>query len=155
MGSCWTGTSEQKFLNCERRVLQHSGLDYDTEMSITNIVIDWTGTTIRTLEIGDHTKPVMVLMHGYGGSFVIFWKLMKPLSEKYHLILVDILGMGGSSRPEFNVNTQEESDYYMTEWIEAWRIKVRPKILGGLTDFILAGHSFGGYLCGLYAIKYH
>jgi abhydrolase domain-containing protein 5 len=54
---------------------------------------------IRTLEIGDHSKPVMVLMHGYGASSVIFWKVMKPLSERYHLILVDVLGMGGSSRP--------------------------------------------------------
>jgi len=29
---------------------------------------------------------------------------------------------------------------------------VRPE---GLTDFILAGHSFGGYICGLYSIRYH
>jgi len=25
----------------------------------------------------------------------------------------------------------------------------------GLTDFFLAGHSFGGHLAGHYAIKYH
>ena len=99
MGACWTGTSEQKFYDSERRVLAHSGLDYDTEMTITNILIDSTGNMIRTLEIGDHSKPVMVLMHGYGASSVIFWKVMKPLSERYHLILVDVLGMGGSSRP--------------------------------------------------------
>lgn len=27
--------------------------------------------------------------------------------------------------------------------------------MGSITDFILAGHSFGGYVCGLYASKYH
>ena len=40
----------------------------------------------------------------------------------------------------------------MVEWFEAWRKKVKE---GGLTDFILAGHSFGGYILGLYCIKYH
>lgn len=27
--------------------------------------------------------------------------------------------------------------------------------MGDLSNFILAGHSFGGYTCGLYASKYH
>jgi pimeloyl-ACP methyl ester carboxylesterase len=26
--------------------------------------------------------------------------------------------------------------------------------MGGFTNFILAGHSFGGYIGGLYALKY-
>ena len=27
--------------------------------------------------------------------------------------------------------------------------------MGNLTDFVLAGHSFGGYIAGNYAVKYH
>lgn len=27
--------------------------------------------------------------------------------------------------------------------------------MGNLTDFFLAGHSFGGYIVGNYALKYH
>ena len=26
--------------------------------------------------------------------------------------------------------------------------------MGDLKDFILAGHSFGGYICGHYAVRY-
>ena len=87
-------------------------------------------------------------MHGYGGSGVMFWKIIQPLSEKYNLILVDILGMGASSRPNFNLKAVDETDAYLTEWFEAWR-----KVMN-LTNFILAGHSFGGYVSGLYACKY-
>jgi len=35
------------------------------------------------------------------------------------------------------------------EFIENWRIKI-----GELTNFYLAGHSFGGYICGHYAYRY-
>jgi cardiolipin-specific phospholipase len=74
---------------------------------------------------------------------------MKPLSEKFHLILIDIIGMGASSRPTFDAKTPEESDNYFVDFLEKWRIA-----MGGLTGFILAGHSFGGFICGHYAIKY-
>ena len=60
--------------------------------------------------------------------------------------------MGASSRPEQNLLelTLEETNDYLVDWLERWR-----KAMGDLKDFILAGHSFGGYVCGLYACKYH
>lgn len=74
---------------------------------------------------------------------------MKPLAEKYHLILIDIIGMGSSSRPKFTAKTGEQSDLFFVDFIEKWRIA-----MGDLKGFILAGHSFGGYICGHYAAKY-
>lgn len=45
----------------------------------------------------------MVLLHGWGGSGAIFFKILKPLIEAgLHVILIDIIGMGTSSRPEFD-----------------------------------------------------
>ena len=41
-----------------------------------------------------------MLVHGYAGSGTLFYKIMKKLSEKFILILIDILGMGGSARPD-------------------------------------------------------
>lgn len=100
--------------------------------------------------MGDKEKPTLVLMHGYGGSGVVFWKIMKPLIEHFYLILVDVIGMGGSSRPKFKIQDSEEAEVYLVDWFEKWRIE-----MGNLTGFILAGHSFGGYICGLYAVKHH
>lgn len=52
----------------------------------------------------------MVLLHGYGGSALIFYKIMKPLSEHFNLIMIDILGFGGSSRPKFDIDDPDEAD---------------------------------------------
>ena len=78
-----------------------------------------------------------------------FWKIVKPISEKYHLIMIDIIGMGGSSRPVFNFQNPEKIDEFLVEWLEKWRIS-----MGNMEEFVLAGHSFGGYVSGLYALKY-
>lgn len=68
----------------------------------------------------------------------------------FHLILIDIIGMGSSSRPYFDVNqTPDQAEGYFVETLEAWRMA-----MGDLKDFFLAGHSFGGYISGLYALKY-
>ena len=115
---------------------------------------------IHTVLCGDNTKPVLVLMHGYGGSGALFFKIIKALTEHFFLILVDIIGMGGSSRPDNfkhsncmlrggSFSPQEAIDYFV-EYMEAWR-----KAMDNLTNFYLTGHSFGGYLVGNYALKYH
>ena len=57
-------------------------------------------------------------MHGYGGSGIMFWKIIRPLAEQYHLILVDILGMGGSSRPEFKQLGCERTEEMLVDWFE-------------------------------------
>ena len=44
-----------------------------------------------------------MLVHGYGASGVIFYRILKRLVEAdLHLYLIDILGMGASSRPDFD-----------------------------------------------------
>lgn len=78
-----------------------------------------------------------------------FWKIIKPLAEEYHVIMIDIIGMGGSSRPHFNLSDPKDIDEYLIEWLEKWRNK-----MGNIENFVLAGHSFGGYISGLYAIRY-
>jgi pimeloyl-ACP methyl ester carboxylesterase len=44
-------------------------------------------------------KPILVFMHGFGGSGALFFKIFKSLMERFCLIMIDIVGMGGSSRP--------------------------------------------------------
>jgi pimeloyl-ACP methyl ester carboxylesterase len=74
---------------------------------------------------------------------------MKALAEQFHVIMIDIIGMGGSSRPKFEINSADEADMFFVEFLEKWRIA-----MGDLKGFILAGHSFGGYICGHYACRY-
>lgn len=62
---------------------------------------------MRTLIMG-HTsislnlekKPILVMLHGFAGSGTLFFKVFQKLSEHFVLIMIDNIGMGGSSRPE-------------------------------------------------------
>ena len=110
--------------------------------------------TMRTLVCGkkDSEKPRLVLLHGYAGSGPLFYKAIRKLISRFQLILVDLIGMGGSSRPkDFDVdkfNPYQALDY-LVGYIEKWR-----QGMGNLTNFVLAGHSFGGYIVGNYATRY-
>jgi len=87
-------------------------------------------------------------VHGYGGSLVLWYNVVKPLSEKFRLYLIDIPGMGASSRVQFNSSSKQETDDFFTDLLEDWRKEM------DITDFFLAAHSYGGYLASLYTLKY-
>jgi pimeloyl-ACP methyl ester carboxylesterase len=155
MGNYIKGVNDELLLRAERNLFSLSGLDYDT-FKISNVPIDEAGNYVRTFEIPalnltGEKPPTLVLIHGYGGFAAIFYKIIKDIvGSGIHLIMIDIIGMGTSSRPEFNrEQTSEEADAYFVEFIEKWRVG-----FGSLTDFYLAGHSFGGYISALYALKY-
>ena len=66
--------------------------------------------------------------------------------------MIDIVGMGGSSRPknykEHEFTPQQSIDYF-NNYFEEWRIA-----MGDITQFYLIAHSFGGYVMGNYAVAY-
>ena len=62
---------------------------------------------------------------------------------------MDTFGVGLSSRGKYdNKMNHEETISYYIDSIEQWREKV------GIDEFILVGHSFGGYIATLYCEKY-
>ena len=46
---------------------------------------------------GLKTKPLLVFLHGYAASAVLYYNMYKRLSEKFTIIGVDHVGMGASS----------------------------------------------------------
>ena len=90
-----------------------------------------------------------MFVHGFGASGLMYWRVMKPLAKHYQLFFVDLPGMGSSTRVPFLCKTVSETQEFFTSFLEEWRIA-----MGGLSDFYLVGHSFGGYVSGLYALAY-
>ena len=113
---------------------------------------------IRTNIFGDQTKPVLVLMHGYGGSGALFYRILKSLSEHFCVITIDIPGMGASARPNdacWKKITPLESNKYFVDKIEKWRIAMGKEFYKNekeFTDLFWMGHSFGGHVSGHYAL---
>ena len=91
----------------------------------------------------------MVLVHGYGAGGAVFFKILKDLSMYFHLYLVDLLGMGSSGRPQYTGMTVDLAEDFFVNSLKLWKDKI------GLTKkFILAGHSLGGYIAAVYALRY-
>lgn len=66
----------------------------------------------------------MVLIHGYGAGGGVFFRILKDLSQYFHLYVVDIIGMGASGRPNytaFDVNLAE--DFFVNS-LKLWKEKI-------------------------------
>ena len=101
-----------------------------------------------TYEFGDPSKPLLVLIHGYAASSIMFFKTFNLLEKDYHVIALDLPGMGCSSRPHFRANNRQDAEEFFIQSIEKWRHKM------DITNFTLIGHSFGGYVSAKYTLKH-
>eukprot|EP01039_Chlorochromonas_danica_P006905 gene6905-7630_t len=119
-------------------------------------------------------KPTLVLLHGYGLGLGFFYDNYDHLAHNFdRVIAVDWPGMGCSARdilkmkkisglsnaPKrwFNTTTSREAyekalAHQVTEEFVDSLEELR--VQEGLTDFVLAGHSLGGFLSAKYALKY-
>ncbi|KAL7523669.1 hypothetical protein ACHAWF_000616 [Thalassiosira exigua] len=55
--------------------------------------------SINYLEMGDSSKPALVLVHGFGASSYHFRHNIPALARKYHVFALDLLGFGWSDKP--------------------------------------------------------
>ncbi|GAB2291827.1 hypothetical protein Dimus_026078 [Dionaea muscipula] len=93
-------------------------------------------------------SPTLVMVHGYAASEGFFFRNFDTLASHFRVIAVDQLGWGGSSRPDFTCKSTEEAEAWFIDSFEEWR-KAK-----NLNNFILLGHSLGGYIAAKYALKY-
>ena len=135
---------EDSYRSCDKQNSNQSFWDGDKEECWQKCAYIW------TYEIGEinKNKPTIILVHGFGGASLSFFKVLKELSENYHIILFDLPGFGRSSRPSQIFETAEEWEDFFIESIEWWRRRLN------LNDMVVWGYSFGGYIIGRYADKY-
>jgi pimeloyl-ACP methyl ester carboxylesterase len=93
-------------------------------------------------------SPTLVMIHGYGASQGFFFRNFDALAKHFRVIAIDQLGWGGSSRPDFTCKSTEETEAWFIDSFEEWR-KAK-----NLSNFVLLGHSFGGYVAAKYALKH-
>ncbi|KAJ1646600.1 hypothetical protein LPJ64_001936 [Coemansia asiatica] len=140
-----------------------------TPARIIDVEIDDSGNYIHTLAItgssssssstNDTAKPRrnLVMTHGYFTGIGFFFRNYHELSktEDWNIYSIDWLGMGRSSRPSYTskrLGSEDErvanAESFFVESLEEWRKRM------GLDKMTLCGHSFGGYMSTLYALKY-
>ncbi|KAK6115260.1 hypothetical protein DH2020_007529 [Rehmannia glutinosa] len=156
----WKPTSTDHIIAAEKRLLSLVKTPYEQER--VNIGSGPPGSKIRWFRSasdesrfintvtfdGKEGTPTLVMVHGYGASQGFFFRNFDALANHFKVIAIDQLGWGGSSRPDFTCKSTEETEAWFIDSFEEWR-KAK-----NLSNFILLGHSFGGYVAAKYALKH-
>ena len=118
----------------EDALLEYSGVQPRISKSFTIIEMDGKPFRVRTFIVGppnfgDETfdprankRKTLLLLHGYTVAGVIWWRLLEALSEKYRVIMVDVMSHGLNSKP--NVSYGLESPARADEWLVEWITRV-------------------------------
>ena len=137
----WSANSHESLESAEKELIALSGVEIEPMRIYFDVPESF---SIFCLKCGDPSNPPMFLLHGYLGTSIIFYKLLKHLTSRYYVYCLDLMGMGRSSRPEFVAKTPEEAEHFFIIPLELCRDKL------GVDKMVLAGHSFGGYIAGCY-----
>ncbi|XP_057426948.1 probable 1-acylglycerol-3-phosphate O-acyltransferase [Lotus japonicus] len=156
----WIPTSTDHIINAEKRLLSLVKTPYVQEQ--VNIGSGPPDSRVRWFRSASNEPrfintvtfqskddaPTLVMVHGYAASQGFFFRNFDALASRFRVIAIDQLGWGGSSRPDFTCKSTEETEAWFIDSFEEWR-KAK-----NLSNFILVGHSFGGYVASKYALKH-
>jgi pimeloyl-ACP methyl ester carboxylesterase len=111
------------------------------------------GISINTIKLG--SGPPLVMLHGMAAGLGFWAHNLPVLAQKHTVYCIDMVGFGRSSRPSFKKCTSKGKDAMIAS-SEAYFLNPFEKWVSvmGLDKFALLGHSFGGYLSGVYAIQH-
>lgn len=173
----FSSISKEEMAHSERQVLEHGGeLDFsdvkhvclhqtflssssdddkvtEGKRIINTLIIDQEDVTSDA-----RGRNNVVICHGFGAGLGFFYRNLSPISKTIknsRVYAIDWLGMGRSSRPQFPMfRSDSESDVqaainFFLDSFEEWRSRQN-----GLEKFVMVGHSLGGYLAALYALRY-
>lgn len=133
----------------ETKLLATQGLIMDKNVWSYNVELPKTKEFIHTLEAGKENKQTIVLVHGFGAVNLFWFKVIPHLIKHFHVYAIDQLGTGQSSRPDYYIEDFKGAVSFFCDAIEEWRQKLN------LEDFLLMGHSFGGYTVSQYVMKFN
>ncbi|KAJ2759040.1 hypothetical protein IWQ56_005847, partial [Coemansia nantahalensis] len=125
-----------------------------------DVEIDEAGNYVHTLAIRSASagpKHSLVMTHGYFTGIGFYYRNYGALSQVggWDVYSIDWLGMGRSARPPYKsrrAGSEDErvayAEEFFVESLEEWRRRM------GIERMTLCGHSFGGYMTTLYALRY-
>jgi pimeloyl-ACP methyl ester carboxylesterase len=116
-----------------------------TTAEVRSSAVDLDGVRIHYLDAGPRDGPALLLVHGYPETAIAWRKVVAPLtSAGYRLVMPDLRGAGGSSRP-----------------IEGYDKATLARDLAGLLDDLgveqpaaVVGHDIGAMVAYAFARRY-
>ena len=142
----------KKALEIEKQLFKYSGLEEKHFKSKDQFITD--NDYIHYTEIDknpEKKKDLLVLVHGFGGSNCIFFRMAVHLSDHFKIITIDLPGMALSSRFDDKkaFDCTNSCINFFVEKINDFFESLK------LDQFYLAGHSIGSFFSTHYFDKYH
>jgi len=131
----WIKTSPKLAEDAERKLIEHhSGVNgWETRNG-----------SIPSIVVGEGDRHV-VLCHGFGTGRAIWYRQLSSLVDaNFRVHALDWLAVGQNA----SFPSTEETESYFVQKLEAWRQENK------VERFTLVGHSLGGYMSTVYALKY-
>ncbi len=98
---------------------------------------------INYKEYGSKKQDSIVFLHGWGQNIEMMEPIARPFVNKYHILIIDLPGFGASEEPKriWKLDDFVELIHKMIEKLD-------------FKNVTIVGHSFGGKLALMYALKY-
>ena len=144
----WSPSTLEKVREAERNILDY--VETDSVGFFVNIgLVRGEECRVWTRKFGPDLpgQVPLVMVHGMGAGLALFVMNYDSLAANRTVYALDLPGFGRSSRISFPTDPQEVESQY-TLIMEKWRAVL------GIEKMNLLGHSFGGYLTGLYTLQY-
>lgn len=126
---------KQKLLKYERKVFECVGLrPYEYFQSTDNV------QPLHYLKFGDPTNTCVLLIHGFGGSAITFFRVIPEMMKHFYVIAIDLLGFGASDRPEYEFDEFDKTIGFFTVSIVTLLNFLK------IEKLIIVGHSMGGFV---------
>jgi len=102
---------------------------------------------IHYIEMGDKTKPALLLIHGFGASAYHFRYNIPTLARDYHVFAFDMLGFGLSNKPiqDYSAHVWKDQTLDFIQQVIQKPVIVAGNSLGGFTA-LFASASAGQHL---------
>ncbi|KAL4704279.1 hypothetical protein ACJJTC_016297 [Scirpophaga incertulas] len=143
----WTSQSDEMLRNVEKQILSCLKTAYKRFYVDIGSVVGQSDK-IWTISLNDEAaREPLVMLHGMGAGVALWCPNLDALAASRPVYAFDLLGFGRSSRPKFASDAAKVEAQWV-ESVEEWRREVN------LGQFILLGHSLGGYIATAYAMKY-
>jgi len=134
------------FTGCSGKKVYETAMDfgrYQSDLTLKQTTIS-NNLNVSYLENNIPSDKTLILIHGFGANKDNWLNLANKLNGKYHLIILDLIGDGESSKPfniDYTINTQTKM---LHEFLNTFKKK----------NFVLVGNSMGGQIALNYAYHY-
>ena len=103
----------------------------------------YNGININYKDYGKKEGEPIIYLHGWGQNIEMMEPIANPFQNTHRLIILDLPGFGKSDEPDYAWTLEDYADM-IHSLLESLKIK-EPNLIG---------HSFGGKISLVYAIKY-